>query len=243
VVVSAGRGVRLTGTYSALDIWGWVPDNLYPSSIGETPDGGYNTGSLVKVNKKNDIDSMSCTALVQNAGAPGFGEEAYLIDQGENSAQTQFYGYMVYEWPSAAQATAFVKDMAARFASCGSFTANYDGASLLVSVSVGPNSAAQVPAADAVVDLRESAKNKGKTALGEFVVSADGNVVLIETDSSATGSLPSTVSLSQLSQTLLDDFAKQEAKWVSGHVPSDYTTSTAVSGAPSLPAARIGGAR
>lgn len=239
VVTQQGQGARLSGTYSALDIWGWIPDNLYPSDISEVPNGGYNTGSLVKVNKKNDINTMSCSDLVQNAGAPGFGEEAYLIDQGANSADTQFYGYMVYEWPTAAQAAEFVHELAARFTACGSFTANYNGTSLPVTLSVGPNPS--VPAADTLVDLRDKAVNQGKTAVGEFVVAADGNIVLVETDSSATGTLPTAVSLSQLSQTLLSDFAKQEAQWVSGHVPSDYTTSTAVTGAPSVPADAIGG--
>lgn len=242
VVVQSGQGARLTGTYSALDIYGWVPTSMYPSDITGLSGGMYNTDSLVHVNSKYDLASVSCSDLLVNTSGPGFGEEAYLIDQGANSAQTAFYAYAVYEFPDADQAAAYVRGMAAAFGRCSSFSAqSSSGGSLQVSMGLGPRSEENVPAADAVVDLRQSAVNQGKTVAGDLVVSADGNIVLVESATSTTNAVPTEVNLDSLSQEMFTAFAAQEAKWVAGHVPSDYTTSTA---APSLPpAGRIGGVR
>jgi hypothetical protein len=202
----------------------------------------YNTDSLVKVNSKYDLSSVSCSDLLVNTSGPGFGEEAYFIDQGANSAQTAFYAYAVYEFPSADQATAYVKGMASAFKRCSSFSAQSSaGGTLQVSMGLGPRSEENVPAANAVVDLRQSATSGGKKISGDLVVSTDGNIVVVESATSTTGGVQTEVNLDSLSQELFTTFAAQEAKWVAGHVPSDYTTSTA---APSLPpASRIGGAR
>lgn len=240
VVIQSGQGARLTGTYSALDIFGWVPASMYPSDITGASGGMFNTNSVVRVNSKYDLASVSCSDLLVNTGGPGFGEEAYLIDQGQNSAHTAYYAYAVYEFPTADQATGYVKGMAAAFGRCSSFSAqSSSGGSLQVTMGAGSRSEENIPAADAVVDLRQSATNGGKTVAGDLVVSADGNIVLVESATSTTGSVPTEVNLDSLSQQMFTAFATQEAKWVSGHVPSDYTTSTA---APSLPPAdRIAG--
>lgn len=238
VVAQAGQGARLSGTYSSEDFWNWVPDNLFPSSLTQVPGGEYKS-QVVTPDNKYDISSMSCTDFLQNAGGPGFGEEAYMIDQGQNSDASQLYSYAVYEYASPQQATAMVKATVAKYQSCANFSVQaQNGVSVPVSLSLGSASETQVPAADEVADLRQSVTINGKTLVADFVYAADGNVVLVEAGTSNSGQLANMVNLDQVSQATLEAFAAGEAKAVADHQPSDYTTSTAQ---PTLPADRIAG--
>jgi hypothetical protein len=181
-VTQAGQGARLSGTYSAADFNAWVPNDLYPSEITQSSDGLYSTGSTVAVNAKYSWSSMSCQVVTQESGGPGFGEEAYLVDQGQagSGSATEDFTYGAHEFPAAAataDASAFVRGAEARYASCGSLCGSFsvadDGSSIPVTVSVG--SAPDVPAANAVVDLRQkSAAYQGYQLVAEFVVAADG---------------------------------------------------------------------
>jgi hypothetical protein len=226
-VTKVGQGARLTGTYSAADFWAWVPNGMYPSSITESPDGSYTTGSVVKADAKYQWPSLSCDQALQESGGPGFGEEAYGLDQGQNSSQTEDFAYGYYLFPSAADATAFVQAAGAKYSGCGSFTSTDSGSSVPVTLSVG--SAPDVPAANATVDLRQAATVNGKQVVAEFVVSADGNMV-VYAESAGNGSLPAEVSNATVVQKILTAFAAGEASDVANHVPSDYTTSGASSG-------------
>jgi hypothetical protein len=230
VVVQQGQGGRLSGTYSAADFWNWVPSSMYPSSITATPQGAYTTGDVVSVKSKYDFATMSCSDTLQETGGPEFGEEAYLLDQGQNSSGSQDFAYGAYEFPSAADAVAFVQAAAAKYAACGSFTASDGGTDVPVTLSVGPASAAQVPAANATADLRQTATINGKVDEAEFVMSADGNVVAFA-ESAGQGALPSEVSNARVVEQMLAAFAAGEAADVANHVPSDYTTVE-----PSIPA-------
>jgi hypothetical protein len=212
VVVQAGQGSRLSGKYDAIAMWGWVPSGLYPSDITETSDGSYNTSDSLVVNKQHDLSSMTCAQVLNYAGAPGYGEEAYLVDTGQNAAGTNLYSYGAYEFPTAAEASAFVKAEAERFASCGSFSTVESSTTVQATLSVGPTSDAQVAAADTSTDLRLTASTSSKTNAGEMVLAADGNVVVLAS-SSTLGSavLPTEVSDAKVAETLLTAFAAQEA--------------------------------
>lgn len=235
VVAQAGQGARLSGTYSADDFWNWVPSTLFPSSLTQVPDGEYKTGTVVRVNDQYDLSSMSCTDALQKFGGPGFGEEAYLLDEGQNSGGSALYEYAVYEFASADQASQFVQAAAAKFSSCGTFSVQGNP----VTLGLGSASETNVPAADAVADLRESATINGSKLASDMVVSADGNVVLLEAGTANNGTTPNLVNLDQVSQATLAAFAAAEAQAVADHAPSDVTTSTA---APTLaPGDRIAG--
>jgi hypothetical protein len=241
LVSQAGTGARLSGTYSSEDFWNWVPNNLFPSSLTQVPGGEYKS-EVVTPDDKYDLSSISCTSLLQNAGGPGFGEEAYMIDQGQNASGSQLYSYAVYEFATPAQASAMVSATATKFAACGTFSVSQQGGtSVPVTLAQGAASETNVPAADEVADLRQSATINGKSLVSDMVYAADGNVVLVESGTSTTGSLPNAVNLDTVAQATLAAFAAGQAKAVADHQPSDYTTTTAE---PSLPAGdRIGGAR
>jgi hypothetical protein len=224
VVTQAGQGARLSGTYTALDFWGWVPNGLYPSSISEIPGSNYNTNGVVKVNAKYDASSESCSSALETMGGPGYGEEAYVVDQGEDSGKTKFWAYAIYEFPSADQASSMVKDMAAKAASCANFSISNNGTSFAATLALGPVSEAEVPAADVAVDIRESITvANGQKAVGDILLSADGNVVVVES-ASGTATVPTEVNLTQVAQEELAAIATGEATAAADHAPSDTTS-------------------
>jgi hypothetical protein len=234
----AGQGARLTGTYSAADFWAWVPNGMYPSSITASPDGSFTTGHVVKANAQYQWSALSCDQALQESGGPGFGEEAYGLDQGENSSKTEDFAYGYYEFADASDAAAFVQAAGAKYSGCGSFTSTDSGSNVPVTLSVG--SAPDVPAANATVDLRQAATVKGKQVVAEFVVSADGNLVVFS-ESAGNNSLPAEVSNATVVQQILTAFAAGEASDVANHVPSDYTTAQPSSTADPSAADRISG--
>ncbi|MBR7831320.1 sensor domain-containing protein [Actinospica sp. MGRD01-02] len=237
VVVQAGSGARLSGTYDALAMWGWVPNGLYPSDIAESSNGEYDTSDKIAVNKSHDLSSMTCAQVINYAGGPGYGEEAFLVDTGQNSAGTQLYSYTVWEFPTAAEASEFVKAEAARFASCGSFSANESGTTVQESTSVGASANAQVAAANTAVDLRLTASAAGRTNAGDLVLAADGNIV-VGASSSSLGSaqIPTEVANDAMAEEILQAFTTQEAVAVQA---SAGEASAAASGAATSPGAQI----
>jgi hypothetical protein len=213
VVTQTGTGARLTGTYGASTLWKWVPNGMYPNDVSETPSGAYTTGTTIKVNAKYSAASASCNTLIDMTSGPGFGEQAYMIDQGENSAKTVSYSYGAYEFTTAAQASEFVKELAARFAACGSFTySNSQGASAPVTMGDGPSTqaAAEVTSGDTIADLRASLTYKGKTNVGDYVFAADGNVVVFANSFTTTGAVDTAVDNAKVVQEILAAFTTGE---------------------------------
>lgn len=213
VVNQAGSGTRLSGTHTADEFYSWVPSAMYPSNVSSIPEGFYSTGSKIAVNGKYaDVASASCSTILDYTSGPGFGEEAYFIDQGEDSAAQNSYAYGMYEFNSAAQASNLVDELAAKFASCGSFTySNSSGASAPVTMTVGARSeAAEVTSANTAVDLRLTLTYKGKTDVGDYVFAADGNVVVFATSASTTGTVSTAVDNAKVVQETLAAFTSAE---------------------------------
>lgn len=210
-VTQVGQGARLYGAYSATELGAWVPDGIYPSSITESPDGLYSTGATLAVDANYSWSSMSCPSVTQESGGPGFGEEAYLIYQGQSGSgsSTEDFTYGAYEFPTAADAVAFVQGAGARYAACGSFSVTSNSNTLPVTLSLGATP--DVPAANAVVDLEQSATVNGYHLVAQFVVAADGNMVVYAESDSANGSIPTQVSNAQVVQEILTAFASGEA--------------------------------
>ncbi|MBR7824944.1 sensor domain-containing protein [Actinospica sp. MGRD01-02] len=231
-MTQAGAGARLSGTHTADQFYSWVPAAMYPSDVSPIPEGFYDTGNKIAVNSKYaDVASASCSMILDYASGPGFGEEAYFIDQGEDSAAKNSYAYGMYEFSTPAQASALVNELAAKFASCGSFTySNSSGASAPVTLTVGPRSeAAEVTSANTAVDLRLTLTYKGKTDVGDLVFAADGNVVVFATSASTTGTLSTAVDNAKVVQETLSAFTSAEA---GGASPSAGASSAAASWTP-----------
>ena len=238
VVTQTGQGARLAGTYSATAMWAWVPNGMYPSDVTEIQNGAYTTGTTIKAVSKYDASSASCSELTDFTSGPGFGEEAYLIDQGENAAKTVSYSYGAYEFATAAEATTFVKELSARFAACGSFTyTNAAGTSAPVTMSDGPSSeAAEVTSGNTVADLRASLTFKGKTDVGDYVFAADGDVVVFANSFSINGSVDTTVDNAKVVQQILTAFTAGEAGGASAGASASASYTPCVVNGQTVPA-------
>ena len=214
VISQTGQGARLSGTYSAAQFQNLLPadSEVYPSNIADVSNGQAGSGNTVKVESKYDISTMACSTFAQNLTGPGFGENSIYLSELANTAETVAYGYAVYQFPTAAQASEFVKATAAKFSACGSFSVSGSG-NVTVSVSMGVGSAsdAQVAAANTSVALTESiAATSSKTIYAQYVFSADGDVVIVESDASQTTPLPSSPTLASLAQSELAGLAQDE---------------------------------
>ncbi|MBR7837189.1 sensor domain-containing protein [Actinospica durhamensis] len=230
VVVQAGQGARLSAVVSGTDLWNWVPSNLYPSDIYQVPDTQYSTANQTAAVTKYSLSTESCGDLLSSAGGPGYGEVAYIYDEGANEAQTQVYAYGAYVFASADQASAYVKELAAKFASCASFSMSANGSTLNVTMSLGDHAeAAGVSAADTAADLREKVAVNGKTVMGDLLLAADGNVVVLEERSGGNGVLPTAVDLSKVADAMLAAFAQGEASGSSGAGGASAAPDTGVS--------------
>jgi hypothetical protein len=181
VVSQSGQGARLNATtLSGADIAADVEsaDSWLPSDLKLVGSGGQNSGSAILTNSYYKIPSMSCIELGQEYGGPAFGEQAYYSNSALNSSNTAGYEWAVYEFPTAADAQSFVKDLAAKFASCGKFSGkNTSGGQVSGSYSVGPASEAQVPMADTAFDAHVTV-TASQTANADLVAAADGNIVV-----------------------------------------------------------------
>ncbi len=181
VVSQAGQGARLdattlTGSDIAADVES--DDSWLPSGLKLVESGGSNSGSAVVPNTYYTVPSMTCISLAQEYGGAGFGEQAYYSNSALNSAGSGGYEWAVYAFPTAAQAQSFVKDLAAKFASCGTFSGkNTSGGTVTGSYSIGPSSSAQVAMADTAFDAHVTV-TASQTASADLVAASDGNVVV-----------------------------------------------------------------
>lgn len=217
VVVQAGQGARLSAVVSGSQLWDWEPSNEYPADLSEVSGAPYSSGAATTPTNTYRIASQTCDALLSSEGGPGYGETAYVYDQGDNAAGTVVYAYAAYGFATADQASAYVQALAAKFVSCGTFTESSQGQTLTVTMSLGDRSeAAAIPSADTAVDLREKVALTGKTVSADLLVAADGNVVVVEESSAPSDTLPTEVNLSKVAQDTFAAFAQGEASGSAG---------------------------
>lgn len=244
VVSQAGRGARLdVTTLSGSDIAADVESSMswLPSSLKLVGSGGSNSGAAILENDHYKIPSMSCIDLGQEYGGPAFGEQAYYSNSALNSNDTAGYEWAVYEFPTATDAQSFVKDLAAKFASCGQFSGkNTSGGQVSGSYTVGPTSAAQVAMADTAFDAHVQV-TAGQTAQADLVAAADGNVVVFGGPVALSSA---TLSQSPSAAEVVEDIMSAVAQGAADAPPatSDVPTGTAVPeiSIPALPSVDAG---
>ena len=209
----------LSGDYSAAQLWSWVPAHLYPAGLTDYLVGYRTTGSVVKVDAQF-TPGDSCSTVFGETGAEGWGEEAYFTNTVWNSdpKKADFYTYVMYEFPTAGQATALVQGIAARYSSCGEFPMAVLGGDIPVSLSVGP--APKVSGASTTAEIHESETASDGTAVGEFLLAVDGNVVVLVGQSSFAGQASNQVDETQIAANLLAGFARGEG----AHAPGSTET-------------------
>lgn len=121
--VAAASG-QLTGTQLASVL---LPQSDFPAGFA-TPSTGPVTsgGTLTSGPATYDLTKISCATFIQHLGATGFGETAMVFGSANGSSQA--YDEFIYQFATAAQATAFVGGVQSLADRCGSFTAQANSA-------------------------------------------------------------------------------------------------------------------
>jgi hypothetical protein len=130
----AAASGQLTGTEleSVLLPLSDFPAGFTASSSGPVTSGG----SLTSGAATYPLATVSCSDFVQHLGSTGFGESAMAADSvvGANQAFDQ----VIYQFPSAAGATAFVAGLKPLADRCTSFSAPADGGTATFSLKAAP---------------------------------------------------------------------------------------------------------
>jgi hypothetical protein len=215
----------LSGDYSAAQLFSWVPAHLYPADLTEYLIGFHTTGSVVKVDAQF-TPGDSCSTVFGYTGGEGWGEQAYFTDTvwNSNPKKADFYTYVMYEFPTAGQAAALVRGIAAKYSACGASSTAALGGDIPIHLSVGP--APKVSGASVTADIRESETSSEGTAVGEFLLAADGNVVVLVGQSSFAGNASNQVDESQVAASLLAGFAHGEAAYAPGSTETGQPVET-----------------
>lgn len=118
-----------------------------------------------------------CDGLLTNYGSPGWGEESYATELGQNLDQTDQVVIVVYQFGSDAAASGFYGSVASAWSQCGRFLYADQGYSATVTLSA--ESVAAVSGASKQVDLRESSSVDGEASVIDFVTALDGDAVVM----------------------------------------------------------------
>jgi hypothetical protein len=105
-----------------------LPQADFPAGFATPSTGPISSGgSLTSGAAAYDLATISCATFTQHFGTAGFGETAMV--SGSAADVGQAYDQFIYQFASAAQATAFVTGVQALAGRCGSFTATANGQS------------------------------------------------------------------------------------------------------------------
>ncbi len=121
----AAAAGQLTGTQLSSVL---LPASDFPAGFTEDSSGPITSGGSLSTSAASyKLATVSCTDFTQNFGNTGFGETAMASDNIVGDEQA--YDQIVYQFATAAEASAFVTGIAPIAARCGSFTASDDGSS------------------------------------------------------------------------------------------------------------------
>jgi hypothetical protein len=171
----AAASGQLTGTdlESVLLPVSDFPAGFAASSSGPVTSGG----SLTSGAATYPLATVSCSDFVQHLGSTGFGETAMAADSVVGADQA--YDQVIYQFSSAAQASAFVAGIEPLAARCTSFTAPADGVTATFSLKATPgDTLAGLP----TVELTQTGQVSGSALTLDTLFTASGVDVFAASD-------------------------------------------------------------
>ena len=103
-----------------------LPESDFPAGFATPTTGPISSGgSLTSGKATYNLATVSCATFIQHLGTTGFGETAMV--SGDVATSGQAFDQLVYQFATAATATAFVTGLQAVAERCGSFTATANG--------------------------------------------------------------------------------------------------------------------
>jgi hypothetical protein len=158
---------QLTGTQLQQVL---LPAADFPAGFTLTQSSAVSSGGALSSGPAQfDLATVSCADFVSHLGNTGFGETAMAADS--YTAQAQAFDQVVYQFPSAAAATAFVDGIATVAGRCHSFTATDNGATGTFSLTATPAAAV---AGHPSLELVQSGTIGGSELTLDTLLSASG---------------------------------------------------------------------
>jgi hypothetical protein len=163
----AAAAGQLTGTELESVL---LPVSDFPAGFAASSSGPVTSGgSLTSGPSSYPLATVSCSDFVQHLGSTGFGETAMAADSIVGTDQA--YDQVIYQFPTAAAATAFVAGLEPLAARCKSFTAPADGVTATFSLNAAPGD----PLAGlSTVELQQTGKVSGSALTLDTLFTASG---------------------------------------------------------------------
>ena len=163
----AAAAGQLTGTQleSVLLPVADFPAGFAASSAGPVTSGG----SLTPGAAAYPLATVSCSEFVQHLGSTGFGETAMAADSVVGASQA--YDQVIYQFPTASAATAFVAGIEPLAARCAKFSAPAGGGTATFALKAAPGATL---AGLATVELRQTGKVSGSALTLDTLFTASG---------------------------------------------------------------------
>jgi hypothetical protein len=158
---------QLTGTQLESVL---LPASDFPSGYTAATTGPVSSGSSLTLGvARYDLSTVSCTNFVEHLGTAGFGESAMASDS--LSAAGKAFDEFLYQFPSAATASAFVSGIGSLAGRCASFQLSSNGvsATFKLAASAGP-----AVGGHPATQLTESGKVGGEQVSLDLLLCADG---------------------------------------------------------------------
>jgi hypothetical protein len=134
--VPAASG-QLTGTQLETVL---LPQSFFPAGFTLSSSSAVSSGSaLTSAPAQYDLATVSCATFVNHFGSTGFGETA--LASVSAATQSQAFDQVVYQFGSAAAASAFVTGIQSTAGRCGSFTATANGTTGTFTLKAAPGPA------------------------------------------------------------------------------------------------------
>jgi hypothetical protein len=147
-----------------------LPASDFPAGFAASSSGPVTSGgSLTSGAAAYPLATVSCSDFVQHLGSTGFGETAMAADSVVGTDQA--YDQLIYQFPTASAATAFVAGLVPLAARCKSFTAPADGGTGTFALKAAPGGTL---AGRPTVDLLQTGKVTGSALTLNTLFTASG---------------------------------------------------------------------
>jgi hypothetical protein len=141
------------------------PSGFTASSSGPVSSGG----TLTSTAAQYPLATVSCSNFVQHLGSTGFGETAMAADSIVGTSQA--YDQVIYQFPSASSASAFVSGIQPLAGRCRSFTAPVSSGTATFSLKAAPGASV---AGNPTVELVQTGTVSGSALTLDTLLCASG---------------------------------------------------------------------
>ena len=191
---------QLTGTQLQTVL---LPQSYFPAGFALSSSSAVSSGgSLTSGPPQYNLATIDCATFVNHLGNTGFGETAMASNS--FAGQAQAFDQVVYQFGSAASASAFVSGIKALAGRCGSFTATDNGATGRFSLRATPG---PTVGGHPTLDLVQAGTINGSAVTLDTLLSASG----VDVFAGAAAGLGTSAPTSLATETIVYNLMKRQA--------------------------------